>query len=61
MNVNENFGESVVLQTPSYEYFGDIYAGLDPRNPLEGEQMKAHAKKKKLAAELVARQKEEYK
>ena len=29
INVLENFGESTALHEPSYEYLGDIYAGLD--------------------------------
>lgn len=32
----ENFGESKPLQSVSYEYFGDLYAGLNPANPNRG-------------------------
>ena len=35
INIFENFGESTIVNTPSYEYFGDLYAGLNPRNPRE--------------------------
>lgn len=29
----EHFGESKIVKETSYEYFGDIYAGLNPKNP----------------------------
>ena len=33
VNIFEHFGESKLLKQPSYEYLGDLYAGLYPKNP----------------------------
>lgn len=30
IGVTENFGEAKILKRSSYEYFGDLYAGLEP-------------------------------
>ena len=32
----ESFGESLTLSQPSFEYYGDLYACLDPKNTNQG-------------------------
>ena len=34
IRIFEHFGESNILNKPGYEYFGDLYAGLNPVNHL---------------------------
>lgn len=31
--VLENFGESCAIRQPAYEYYGDLYAGIDHQQP----------------------------
>ena len=53
INIFEHFGDSQLLEKPGFEFFGDLFAGLNPVNPQKSEGIDV---KEKFLLQLKANQ-----